>query len=129
MDPYYLPSVKRVGIPDLSDWETSDKKRARLGLGVDFFDLGASPSFDRFLPDELADSGITSGIHFPVVDNNSGISDVWMSDPHTPPAHHVARFDHGWQLPEPGVETVCFGVVGRISLPQWTLTLVIFIDI
>ena len=118
MDRHYPSSTKRVGIPNPLDWETGDRKRARLGLGADFSDLGAAPSCDPFQPDELADSGISSGIRFPVVDDSSGVSDdVWMSDPHTPPAHHVVGFDHNWQLPEPEVEMVCFGVVGRISLP------------
>jgi len=117
MDHYYPSSAKRTGIPDLSDWETGDRKRARLGLGVDSFDLGAAPSCDLFQPDKLADSSTSSGIQFLGVDDSPGVSDVWMSDPHTLPAHHIVGFDHNWQLPEPEVEMVCFGVVGSISLP------------
>ena len=73
MDHYYPSSVKRTGIPDLSDWETGDRKRARLGLGVDSFDLGLAPSCDPFQPDKLADSSISSGIQFPGVDDSSGV--------------------------------------------------------
>ena len=98
MDPHYPPSTKRLGIPDLLDWEAGDQKRARLGLGGELQCDLKSSSFDLLQPNECPDGEI----------------------------QHVVNLDN-WKSAEPPVEIVCFGMVCRISCAyRCKLTLIQF---
>jgi hypothetical protein len=134
MDPHYPPSTKRLGVPDLLDWEASDQKRARLGLGEESQCDLESLSFDLVQPNECPDGEIppsklncAPGSLYQVFDGNSEAADVLMGGVCAARDDHVVGLDDNGKLSEPPVETVCFGMVCRISCPHhFKLTLMQF---
>jgi hypothetical protein len=120
MDPYYPSSTKRSGIPDLLDWEVSDNKRARLGLGEESETQISCQPFELFRPDGHYNDqtppdmfGLASGSSFAVLDNCLEAPEVCMSDAQAPWMDSAQCPDFDWQCLEPQatVEMICFGMV------------------
>ncbi|KAK1753777.1 P-loop containing nucleoside triphosphate hydrolase protein [Echria macrotheca] len=119
MDNSHHPaSTKRLGIPDLLNWEVGDEKRARLGLGEDFEScvLGHPFSFtqrdgysvDRTISTEFP---LSFGSPSQAFEDNSEAPEIWMSDAHTPWTDSLDGLNNGRWLPEPLAELVCFGMI------------------
>ena len=117
MDPYYPPSIKRLGIPDLLDWEIGDNKRARLGLGEE---SSSGFSFDHDFPQSdgqydgqiqpaQLDWGFSGSSQ--AFDNCSALPEVWMRDVPAPWMDGVDSLACDWPFPKPPVEMTCFGMV------------------
>ncbi|KAK0718015.1 hypothetical protein B0T26DRAFT_310514 [Lasiosphaeria miniovina] len=112
MESYHPPATKRLGTPDLLDWEAGDKKRARLGLGVESFDLAQS-SENPNNQTQRTDLGCAFGSPSLVLEDCSEPPDVWMSDAHAPwgDQDQFVGLDPNSQLSEPPVGMVCFGMI------------------
>jgi len=117
MEPYHSSTTKRLGIPDLLDWEAGDQKRTRLGLSEEsHYNLEAS-SFDLLRPNEDPNGKIqrakldcTLGSPYPVSHGYAEAADVRMGDACAPRDDHVVGLDYDWKI-EPPVKMVCFGMV------------------